>query len=294
MLQEDPLLLGGRLAVPFAHGADRCEDEFRERTGLHDEVRVRSFRTEYGKRRSDLVPGDAGRNLGGGLLQFLRPGVCREGEESAVLRRIRQRARRGEMKLGLDRAKLMLRPVPELGPRIVAHHDTRNLRIAAMPPKARRRSWPSSESFEMSSTFVPICPARPVRSSMSSRFSTTVRGPPSIGHVGSSPASSTVFSPSQSPFAHRSLRRTFRSPSEMSRVSTAPRRSAFRTWSSPYAARPPSAFRISSMRRWTRDFSRIRSSPLRMSRDFSTSSRRPYSSVYPVSRYVGSTFFFNS
>src|SRR5207247_2285498 len=83
-------------------------------------------------------------------------------------------------------------------------------------------------------------------------------------------SSATVFSPSQSPLAHRSLRRDFRSPSEMRRVWTAPSWSAWRTWSSPYAARPPSSLRISSINPCTRAFSRIKSRPLRISRDFST------------------------
>src|SRR5881628_409578 len=180
---------------------------------------------------------------------------------------------------GLDGAPDPLRAIPELGPWVVAHHVTRYLRTAATPPNALRRSCPSSESFEMSSTVVPIPPASEVRSSMRSRFSTTVRVPPSFGHAGSSPSSATVFSPSQSPLAQRSLSRDLRRPSEMRSVSTAPSCNACRTWSSPYAARPPSSLRISSIRRCTSDFSRIRSRPLRISRDFSTSSRRPYSSV---------------
>src|SRR5207249_1194802 len=127
----------------------------------------------------------------------------REGEQAMVGRGLLEDPGRRHLEFGLDGAPDPLRAVPELGPWVVAHHATRYRRIAAIPPHARKRSWPSA----------------------------------------------------------------------------APSWSACRTWSSPYAARPPSSLWISSISRWTRDFSRIRSRPLRISRDFSTSSRRPYSSV---------------
>ena len=146
----------------------------------------------------------------------------------------------------------------------------------------------------MSSTVPPVPSAAALSSSTMSFFSTIARSPPSFGHFPRSVASARVRSPSQSPFAQRIRARTLRRPSDTRRISTAPSPRACRTCGSPYAATPPSSFRISSMSLWTIDFSRMRSSFARTSLAFSTSSLRPYSSVYPVSRNVGRSFFRSS
>src|SRR5213594_2139351 len=269
----------GLRARPTCNGPDGGEDELGEGRRVHGEVDVRTLVVQGGERGDRLHARRSGGDGGRGLPEFLRPRVGREGEQAVVGGSLLKDPGRRHPEFGLDRASDPLRAVPELGPGVVSHHVTRNRKMAAIPPNARRRSWPSSESFEMSSTVVPMPPAIEVRSVIRSRFSTTTRVPPSFGQVGNSPSSATVFSPSQSPFAQRSRSRDFRRPSETRSVSTAPSWRACRTWSSPYAARPPSSLRISSMSRCTSDFSRIRSRPLRISRDFSTSSRRPYSSV---------------
>src|SRR5207249_431108 len=80
----------------------------------------------------------------------------REGEQAMVGRGLLEDPGRRDLEFGLDGAPDPLRAVPELGPWVVAHHATRYRRIAAIPPNARKRSWPSSESFEMSSTAAPI------------------------------------------------------------------------------------------------------------------------------------------
>src|SRR5207245_8335820 len=85
--------------------------------------------------------------------------MCRESEQAVVGGGLLEDSRRGHSEFGLDGPPDPLRAIPELGPWVVAHHVTRYLRMAAMPPNARRRSCPSSESFEMSSTVVPIPPA---------------------------------------------------------------------------------------------------------------------------------------
>src|SRR5437773_900888 len=233
MFQEYPFRPCGRGPVPIAHQANRGQDEFGKGGRVDPEVDVRPFRAQRFERRHGAHASPARGDVRRRGFQFLGPGMGREGKEAAALGGLFEGSRRLDVQRGLNGPSDPFRHLSELGPRVVAHHVTRNRRMAAMPPNARRRSCPSSESFEMSSTFVPICAAIIVRSSMSSRLSTTVSGPPSFGHVGSSPASSMVFSPSQSPFAHRNLARAFRSPSETKRVSTAPSRRAFRTWSSP-------------------------------------------------------------
>src|SRR2546425_2303874 len=279
VLEQDPLLPRRRGAVCLTIGTDGGEDQLREGGRIHGEVDVRAGGPEWSERGHRLDARGALRDRRRRRFQLLGPSMRGEGEEAVVGGGLLECPGRGDAEFGLDGAPDPLRAIPELGPWVVAHHVTRYLRMAAMPPNALRSSCPSSESFEMSSTVVPIPPAIAVRSSMRSWFSTTVRAPPSFVHGGNSPSSATVFSPSQSPSVQRSLSRDLRRPSEMRSVSTAPSCNACRTWSSPYAARPPSSLRISSIRRCTRDFSRIRSRPLRISRDFSTSSRRPYSSV---------------
>src|SRR5438552_15438948 len=123
----------------------------------------------------------------------------REGEQAMVGRGLLEDPGRRDLEFGLDGAPDPLRAVPELGPWVVAHHATRYRRIAGTPPNARKRSWPSSESFEMSATAVPIPAAIEVRSSLRSRFPTTTNAPPSFGHGGNSPPSAPVLSPPQSP-----------------------------------------------------------------------------------------------
>src|SRR5438093_2833622 len=99
--------------------------------------------------------------------------MSREGEQAVVGRGLLEDPGRRHLEFGLDGAPDPLRAVPELRPWVVAHHATRYRRIAAIPPNARNRSWPSSESFEISSTAVPIPPPIQGRSSIRSCVSPT-------------------------------------------------------------------------------------------------------------------------
>src|SRR3989442_3690591 len=101
-----------------------------------------------------------------------------EREQAAVLGGFLKDPRSGHAQAGLDRVADPLRLFAKIRPGVVPHHVTRYRRIAATPPNARRRRWPSSESFEMRSTDVPMPSAVPLRSSIQYPVSTTADAPP--------------------------------------------------------------------------------------------------------------------
>src|SRR3989454_4454392 len=103
-----------------------------------------------------------------------------EREQAAVLGGFLKDPRSGHAQAGLDRVADPLRLFAKIRPGVVPHHVTRYRRIAATPPNPRRRSWPSSESFEMSSTEGPMPSAGAPGAAINARCPAPGSAPPSL------------------------------------------------------------------------------------------------------------------